>query len=52
MTEGGPVTGRVDRVEEWEYVRAVLSLGLWGSIVITGILFFAAIKKKKAGSDV
>lgn len=52
VTGGGPVTGRVDRVEEWEYVRAVLSLGLWGSMVITGILFFAAIKEKKAGSDV
>lgn len=36
-TYASHIVGRVDEAMEWEYVRGVLSLGLWGGILIAAI---------------
>lgn len=33
------LTGRADEPAEWEYIRDVLSLGLWGGILIITVLY-------------
>ena len=40
------IVGRIDEVMEWEYVRKVLSLGLWGAVVIAAVYLYAARKRK------
>ena len=51
VSGGGSITGAVDQIEEWEYVRAVLSFGLWGSILTAGI-FLWIMERRKAGKHV
>lgn len=41
------IVGAVDQVEEWEYVRGVLSIGIWGSILVVGAVIFVTSKRKK-----
>ena len=43
------ITGRVDEPVEWEYVRRVLSLGLWGAVVIAAVYLYAVGKRNKYG---
>lgn len=40
-TWSGYVEGKADQVDEWEYIRNVMNLGLWGSVVIAGGFLFA-----------
>ena len=41
------VVDKVDQVEEWEYVRGGLSLGLWGAIIPVAAVLFQVTKKGK-----
>lgn len=43
------IEGRADQVEEWEYIRNVMSLGLWGSVITAGVflLIIQAGKRRK-----
>ena len=40
------IVGAVDQVEEWEYVRGVLSIGLFGSVILTALCLYALDKRK------
>ncbi len=44
------VVDKVDQVEEWEYVRGGLSLGLWGAIIPAAAVLFVLTKKGKRSS--
>lgn len=46
-TCAGEIVGRIDQVEEWECVRNALSAGVWGSILVAGILLAAKNRLKK-----
>lgn len=43
-TYASHIVGRVDEAMEWEYIRMVLSLGLWGAAVIVAVYLYAAGK--------
>ena len=32
------ITERVDQINEWEYVRGILSIGIWGSLLIVAVI--------------
>lgn len=48
-TYASHITGRVDEAMEWEYVRNVLSLGLWGGVLIAA--GFCICYEKRNRSD-
>ena len=48
-TYASHITGRVDEVMEWEYVRGVLSLGLWGAVIIAAVYLYMVGKRDKNG---
>lgn len=45
-TYGSNIVGRVDEAMEWEYVRKVISLGLWGGVLAAAVYLYAAGKRK------
>ena len=46
MTYRGHITGRIDQVEEWEYFRTILSLGVWGGALVA-VLFLLTIRRNR-----
>ncbi len=46
MISPGSVVGTVDTIDEWEYVRMMLSLGVWISAVVVLIVSGVEIKKR------
>ena len=45
ITDSSVVVGKVDVPDEWEYVRSLLSIGIWISLLI--VTFFSNYKKRK-----
>lgn len=40
------ITGKVDELFEWEYVRNVMSLGLWSGILVAAAYLYVSKKRK------
>lgn len=50
-TYGGYISGKVDDVAEWEYLRNVISCGVFGSVFIVAVFIFIMQKRMKNADD-